>query len=357
MSAVPVRTDGQRYPRWAGFLALAAVLLLAIGGAFAPSIVLHGWLIAFASVGGVALGCIAWTCIHALTGGRWGELGGPALRAGSGTLPLVLILALPLILADRWLYPWAADPRSVPSEVGHLYLNTWSVALRSVVLLGGLGLVAWRNRKGVLAPFPAALALLLYGGLINLSAFDWLLSLDPRYTSSAIGMQMIVAQLLSAMCCLVLVAEAPKADPVWGDYGALIFACLLGEGYLLLMTFVVHWYGDLPEQAAWYLARTEGPWRWLEIVGTALGAVGPGVALLFARIRRSRRHLRVVAGVLLGGILVENIWLVAPHAGLQSGWAVLAALLAILACGGLAAAVASRWLFVSGIEGSRKVER
>ena len=105
------------------------------------------------------------------------------------------------------------------------------------------------------------------------------------------------------------------------------------------MTFVVHWYGDLPEQAAWYLARTHGAWRWLEIAGTALGAVGPGLALLFAGVRRSRARLRVVAGVLLGGILVENIWLVAPDAGSQAGWALLAGLLATLACAGLAGAV------------------
>ena len=179
---------------------------------FAPSVVLHGWLIAFASVGGVA------SALHrlvlrfmALTGGRWGEIGRPALRAGGATLPLVLVFALPLILADRWLYPWAADPRSVPPDVGRFYLNTWSVALRSLVLARRPRPRRMAKPTGALTPLVAALALVVYGGLMSLSAFDWLLSLDPRYTSSAIGMQMIAAQLLSAMCVVVLLVRRARS--------------------------------------------------------------------------------------------------------------------------------------------------
>ncbi len=117
-----------------------------------------------------------------------------------------------------------------------------------------------------------------------------------------------------------------------------MLACLLGEGYLLLMTFVVHWYGDLPEQAAWYLARTHGAWRWLAIVRHGARRRRAWTGASVCRGPPVARALRVVAGVLLGGILVENIWLVAPRCGTRRpGGPLLAGLLAILACGGLAA--------------------
>ncbi len=38
---------------------------------------------------------------------------------------------------------------------------------------------------------------------------------------------------------------------------ALLIATLLGVVYLEFMTFVVAWYGDLPDKAAWFLKRAE----------------------------------------------------------------------------------------------------
>ena len=40
-----------------------------------------------------------------------------------------------------------------------------------------------------------------------------------------------------------------------GDLGGLLIATLLGVVYLEFMTFVVAWYGDLPDKAAWFLKR------------------------------------------------------------------------------------------------------
>ena len=351
MSAL-LRSDGPHPGRRTGAVGLVALVVLLIAGLFAPSTILHGWLIAFVNVCGIALGCTAWRAIHALTGGRWGEVGTSGLRAGSTLMPLTVVLVLPPLFAARWLYPWAADAHSVPSDVHGFYLNGWSVGLRSLALLGGLSFVAWRNRQSTLSPLIAALTLLLYGGLMNLSAFDWLLSLDPRYTSSAIGMQIIVAQLLAGLCFLVLVTDAPEGDRVWGDFGALLLACLLGELYLLFMTFVVHWYGDLPDQAAWYLLRTQGVWHWLVIVGTALCALAPALALLFTAVRTSRSRLRTLAALILFGLLLEYIWLVAPQAGAEAGWAIAAALAANLTIGALALAVLEIWRARAGfVEG------
>ena len=332
-----------RIARLGAVVGSGLVVLLAVAGIFAPAVVLHGWLIAFASLAGTAIGCVVWLSIHRLTGGRWGEAGRPALVAGSTALPATVLLVLPLILASRWFYPWAADPATAGPGVARFYLNAPALTLRSLILLGGLSLAAWSARAGELGRLTAAMTLLLYGVLMNLSAFDWLLSLDPRYVSSAFGMQIIVAQLLSALCFVVLATEAPESDGVWDDFGGLMLACLLGEAYLLLMTFVVHWYGNLPVQAAWYLARSHGLWRWLEIGGTLIGAVGPGVALLFGGVRRSPSRLRTVAAATLCGLLLQYIWLVAPHLGSNDGgWAMVAAVAALGGCGGLMAAVMFR---------------
>src|SRR5207302_2820601 len=55
----------------------------------------------------VTLGCWAWMMVHNLTGGGWGRAARPALEAGTATLPLMVLLFLPLLFGLQGLYPWA----------------------------------------------------------------------------------------------------------------------------------------------------------------------------------------------------------------------------------------------------------
>src|SRR5215475_6157937 len=62
---------------------------------------------------GLSLGCFAVAMIHQLTGGRWGYPTRRFLEAGFMTLPLMLVLFIPIFLGLHELYPWAR-----PEEVG-----------------------------------------------------------------------------------------------------------------------------------------------------------------------------------------------------------------------------------------------
>ncbi len=305
---------------------IVGLVLLVMIGIAAPRATLHGWLIAFAFLGGFPLGALALMMIHRLTGGRWGEAARPVLAAATAALPLTLLLVLPLLLGARLAYPWAADPSSAGSGVAAIYLNPWSVGLRSLVGLFVLCLFGRMLVARRLGRLGAGFGLCAYALFMNLASYDWLLSLAPRFTSSAFGAQTIVAQILSALCLAALFGRAPDDDPAWADLGALILAATLGESYLLLIGFSINWYGDLPDQAHWYLSRTAGGWRWLEIAGALLGSVLPMLALLFSRVRRDPLLLRPVALAVLLGLLIEDIWLVAPA---TEPWSALTGLLAV----------------------------
>jgi hypothetical protein len=320
----------QRAPLWIG---AGAVVVLVVAGIVAPAQVMHGWLVAFASVGGIPLGCLALLAIHALTGGRWGDAARPSL-------PLLLVLVLPLLAGAQLLYPWAADPAAAGPGVASLYLNTGLMALRSEIVLAVLAIVAVLAHRGPLAPLLAGLCLVVYAVGMNLSAFDWLLSLDPRFTSSDFGMQLIVQQLASALAFVILTTDAAPEETAWGDLAALLFATVLGETYLILMSYIVEWYGDLPEQAAYYLARSRHGWQLLALVGMLVGSVLPMLALLFGRVRHRPVLLRLVAVAVLFGVLAEDFWLIGSGAGAGS---ILAGLVACLAAGGLLLAFAARW--------------
>lgn len=333
VAAPPVRLKRpNRGPLIVGVAGLAAMVAV---GVASPSLALHGWLIGFTYAANASLGAVALLLIHALTGGRWGEAHRPAMMSLARATPALILLVLPLILGARATYPWAADPATAGRDIPQFYLNPLAVGLRAVAGFAALSWFAWRLGRHRPAMLEAGIGLCIYAVFTNAVAYDELLSLAPRFTSSAFGAQIIVGQLLAALSRTVLMSNARRDDPSWGDLGGLIFACTLGLSYLVLMGLAINWYGDLPEQARWYMSRTEHGWVWLEVAGAVVGAAGPMLLLLFAAVRNRPGPLRFVALCVLGGLFIEYVWLVSPVTeplsglvGLVAGAAAIALLLA-----------------------------
>jgi hypothetical protein len=317
---------------WMGPLGIGLIgcILLVIWGVLAPNGVLQGWLIAFVAIAGLSFGAIALLCIGELTGGRWREPANPVLRRAAATMPLVCLAFVPIALGLSFIFPWASGG-SAPRDVTKLYLNGPLFWLRDgagllLLSLAALALIArWGGR------LTAALTLALYALFADYTAFDWILSFTSHYTSTAFGAELAIQQLLSALA-LVLLFGPPRPTSEACDLGGLTLASALGLLYFEAMTLIIKWYGDQPDDAAWYLARTAGGWLWLAIIAVALGATLPVVALLFTDIRQSSRALRVVGASILLGLALRDGWLLAPSAVPA---ALPASLLALVALGGL----------------------
>ncbi len=322
-----------QYRSRARILGLAALVIMVAVWIFAPAPASAGWLIAFATIASIMFGSAALLLIHVLTGGRWGEIAHPALAGAAALIPLALACFIPVAATAGAIYPWAQDAHSAGPDVAALYLNTGFFSGRGLIFTAGLALIGYMAASSRLRPITAGLGLVWYAVGMNFIAVDWLMSIEPRYTSSAFGAQIIIEQMVAALAFAILATQADESDPAWGDLGALLLATLLGETYLILMTFLIQWYGNLPDQAEWYLRRTRDNWFWLELTGAVVGSFAPLLSLLFSRVRNSASTLRVVGVAALLGVFLENLWLVAPLTGLLSA---AAALLAMTAIGGLA---------------------
>ncbi|MFO1039647.1 MAG: hypothetical protein U1E45_22615 [Geminicoccaceae bacterium] len=323
--------------------ALAAVLasaLLLLLGRESPELALAGWLIGFVFTAAIAIGSLVLVLIHALTGGRWLDgLRAPLGRAVA-SVPGLLIVFVPIGLYLKFLYPWNHPGADVSPDVARYYLNNFSFLLRSAVALVGWSLLALvvpalRGRQRLVA---AAVGLVFHVLAVSLVSVDWVLSLDPGFTSTDFAAGIAIAQLVAALAWGALLAPASSGGRQTTDIAGLMLATLLGVIYLVFMQYVVDWYGDLPKDVAWYDSRVSGIWRWLTLAALVGGGLIPALALMFASVRSSARALRWVALAVLPGIFLHVVWLVGPQFGVAS---LPAGALATIAIGGILIALSS----------------
>jgi hypothetical protein len=318
---------------------LAAAVALALGAIVWPKAAAQGWLVAFLAWSSAPIGAIVLSLIHALTGGRWGDACRPTLRAGALGAALLPFFFLPVLASLGALYPWVRDAASLAPDVARDYLNAPSFAVRGLVALAGWAVVGLFVAAGRLSPLGAALALVFHGFAVSIVAVDWALSVAPHFTNSAFGATIAVQQIAAALAAVALLQPERAIARAGGDIGGLLFATSLGGLYLVLMTFIVKWYGDQAIDAAWFLSRARGPWLALLLAALTLGAATPILGLAWARMRTSAAALRVIGAATLAGIALRYVWLIGPTA---AAGAAVAAAFALIAMGGLSLGLGPR---------------
>jgi len=314
-------------------------LLATVAGLFAvpPNQFYRSWLWSYLFVVGLAAGSLAWLMVQYLSGGAWGVMIRRPAEAAARTLPLVVLLFIPIFIGMRNLYPWTHSSVMAADELirqKRLYLNVPFFTIRAAIYLGGWCFLSWffnrwsaiEDREGGPAPRRkmGALAgpgLIFYGLAVTFMATDWVLSIDPHWYSTMYGLLMIAGQALSAMAFLItvmvfLAARKPMMDVLTPrhlhDLGKLMFALVMLWAYFSFSQFLIIWAGNLPEEIPWYLVRLRGGWEWVGLL-IVIGHFALPFALLLSRdLKRNFKLLRNVALFVLAMRVVDIYWQVAP---------------------------------------------
>jgi hypothetical protein len=308
-------------------------------GFYDPAAFLRSYLPAYLFFVGLAVGCFSLLMLHHLTGGYWGLISRRILEAGVRTVPLFVLLFLPIAFGVRILYVWAGptpEDHALAAAIAHKapYLNVPFFLARAVFYFGawsvlGYFLTTWSAEldKGPNLAVERKLRSISGGGLvlmgltITFSSFDWAMSLDPRWSSTIYGLIFMVGQVVSAMSFVLLFLsfvadEAPfekVARPsIVHDLGKLLFAFVMLWAYMHLSQFLITWSGNLPEEVVWYLVRLRGGWETVGLALVLLHFVLPFVLLLSRGLKRNVRLMRYVVAGLLVMRVVEVYWVVEP---------------------------------------------
>jgi hypothetical protein len=327
--------------RRAWLVGAAGVVLALLGVWLNLAQFFRAYLVAYLFWSGLSLGCLALLMLHHVVGGAWGAMIRRLLEAGTRTLPLMVVLFVPLLYGLTTLYSWAR-PEVVAHDVllqhKSAYLNVpffvqRAAAYFAIWLIVMFFLNHWSRQQERVAGAPqerhvqrrlrllSAPGLMLYVLTVTFAAVDWVMSLEPHWYSTLYGVVILVGQILAALAlAIVLITQLAEVPPVstvltpqhLHDLGNLLLAFVMLWAYIGFSQFLIIWSGNLPEEVPWYIHRTQGGWEWLGRFVLLLHFGLPFVVLLSRTSKRRAQVLGRLAAGLLMMHLLELFWLVLP---------------------------------------------
>lgn len=321
-------------------LAMGAVFLalLVIGAVGNRVQFFRSYLYGFTFWLGIAVGSLALLMLQHLTGGGWGLVIRRTLEAATRTLPLMLVLFIPIVAGAKWLYPWthpeelAAHPSLV--EKADRYLNVPFFTVRAALyfaiwLILAFYLNRWSLQQDRIADGGSATRMRVLSGpgmvllilTVTFASLDWYMSLEPEWFSTIYGFIFVAAWAMSALAFVIaVVALLSEHEPMnrvlaplhFHDLGKLLLALVMLWAYFAFSQFLIIWSGNLPEEIEWYLPRIRNGWGAVAFTVVLLHFALPFLLLLSRSLKRNPYRLVMVAALILVMRLVDLLWMLAP---------------------------------------------
>lgn len=278
---------------------------------------------------GIALGSVSLLMIFHMTGGNWGLLTRRLFESGSRTIPLMLILIVPVLIGIPHLYIWShADAVAASKILQHKapYLNSTAFLIRTafyfivwlglMVLLNGDKEPVTRRLQKISGP-----GLVIHGFVVSFAVIDWVMSLEPEWFSTMFGAMFLVGQLLSALAFGIIVLLWLAGDSEIAliarparllDLGNLMLAFVMLWAYTSFSQFLIIWAGNLPDENPWYIHRLSGGWGWIALILVVFHFAVPFLLLLSRYVKRRTELLSALAASMIVMRFVDIFWNVQP---------------------------------------------
>jgi len=340
---------------------LAGLCASFIGAAFDARQFFVSYLFGYLFWFGLAAGCLIIAMMHHLTGGRWGYPIRRFLEAGFSTLPLMLLLFVPIFFGLRELYPWArtgsADLQSAVSpisnrqgvrhfdtfrttktpqagsaaiqQIGNLrhdrdeilrkrqpYMSAAGFIARALFCLTLWSVMAWLLRRWSLAQDDArdlrasqrlrtlsGPGVLVFPLTATFAYVDWIMSLEKEWYSTIFAVIIIAGQVLCAFAFVtVLLKIFEREETLAGAITALTYH-QLGN---LLLAFVLFWsYVSFGQLLVVYSANLPQEIQWYlhriagswKIVVALIAALHFFVPFFLLLFRRTKRDSKLLVAI------------------------------------------------------------
>ena len=318
-----------------------ALILCAVGAYFNAEQALRSWLLGFIFWGGIGLGSLGILMLQYLTGGAWGVVTRRTLEAGSRTLPIIILLFIPLAIGvwTRTFFEWThLPPTDYAMAHRGVYMTPWFWLVRSVLYFLLFGVMVyllnkWSAEQDTTSTVEESRlvlermsrfsgpTLVIYALVVTFAVVDWMLMLDAHWFSTIWGLLFVAGWALSCYCFVVMIlaylSDKAPMNRILGkrhfhDLGKLMLALTMVWAYFNFSQFLIIWAGNLPEETGWWLTRMKGGWGFVGIFLLAFHFAFPFLVLLQQDFKRKARWLATLAIFILVMRLVDMFYLIGP---------------------------------------------
>jgi hypothetical protein len=333
-----------RYGSAAGLIGGIGVIAVLAGMFFGndPSVwqaYLFGWITWLS----LSLGCLGLILLKHCLNAKWGL---PVLRimeaaASPSNFVILAIAFLPILYTvlagNPVLYPWADHVAAEKDHVLHAkawYLNSTGFAIRAVIYF-----LLWIFFAGKMAASTlrqdsngkdseramrtnwASPGLVIFILTVTFAFTDWVMSLEPHWSSTIYGAWWAVGMALMALAFITGIAvlnveKRPYEGLVthgWTrDMGNLMLVFTMLWGYTTLSQYLIIWSGNLPEFITYFVRRSEGNWNAIGLAVMLGQFFIPFFALLSPRMKAQPQLLAKVCGWILFFRMVDMYYVIMP---------------------------------------------
>lgn len=328
-----------------GMVLLVVGIVLGVAAFFVDHTrAVYNYLIAFTFMISIGVGALFLIALEYIVGADWSVPIRRVVEFFAAVIPLLALLVIPLLLNVGELFHWShaeavAEDKILTAKAP--YLNVTFFIVRVFVLIGLWSLFYFffiRNSKKqdtskdqkltTINIRLSAIFIPIFAFTITISAIDWLMSIEPHWFSTIIGVYFFAGTVIAALAAVTLATVLLKENgylhpALTNDHlyslGALMFAFVNFWGYIAFSQYMLIWYADLPEETFWFMQKWEGSWAIFSIGLIIVKFLVPYIVLVSQPSKMDPKKLKFISVWLLFAHLYDLFWFVMPEMEELSG--------------------------------------
>jgi hypothetical protein len=285
----------------------------------------------------IVAGSLGVLMLQYITGGEWGVMLRRPLGAAARTVIWMALFFVPIAIGVPYIYPWAnhdvvAHDPVIAAKAG--FLNWQFFLIRAAIYFVLWSAWAWRIRILSLrfyqdrSPYTelsrrkwAASGLLVFVLTMTFTGIDWMMSTEPKWTSSMYGINFLIGAGLAALAFvtffLTRVADTPAMAGIvksnhYRDLGNLLLAFVMLYAYTAFSEYLLTWYANMHEEIPHFINRQSGVWGVFAALVIVFHFFLPFTMLLMRSIKDRPATIGVVAIIILVIRFVAIYWMTQP---------------------------------------------
>ena len=335
-------------PSYVGRIGLSLLIIGVVLGIISyilnPERAAFSYLTSYIYLVSIAIGSLFLVALEYTAGATWSTPFRRIVEFLSAAVPLLLILAVPLLFNIHDFFLWANKEVVVNDKIlqaKSAYLNVPFLLIRLAVVLVSWIVFYWVITKNSRRQDEtgdqnlttrnikiSTVFILWFAVSISIIAIDWIMSVEPHWFSTIFGVYYFAGTTWAALAALTLIVVLLKengylADKIKKDHyyslGTMLFAFTCFWGYMAVSQYLLIWYGDLPAENVWFAHRWNGLWSILSIALIIGHFIVPFLALLSYPSKTDPKRLKFMSVWILAVHFLDVYWMIMPGMKVETG--------------------------------------